>query len=470
MANSRQLIWSRVSVTPPAMVLIPLGCFVFLAAYRGDAKVLLLAIVAGFILAAFARPVWAVGALLFLEFTQPNNLLDVAQTGISARFLLTLIALTLASRLVLRRDALGPRGFLMLSLFGALTGVMLVSNLLHTNQDTTFRNLRYIFTMLTKAALIPAVTNSRKDLVRLCVVVLTAATLSAMVAIMQHYHIRGLHGFDIRAIGLGDGDVGLSSQVSVALLLLLGVLLVTRVSSPTVAAFLMAGSGILLLAMYFTYTRDGPVSLALGALVFMVLLKGKVRFIVVAAVLLVLIAFFVVISARPSRYSLVDPAKDDSLAGRPILWLISYNIAMDNFLLGIGDDRFKEESLEYRRVIDPESLVNEKTLRGLGRYSPHNDFLTLWLSFGIFALLIYLLIVATSFINFLAIYRYGKDQLLVGLALGGAAAFAGYHVFAFTQNPFFSYTIIAIFAGLSAALLKLHVASAPEPLSKADMT
>ena len=81
----QQNLGRQLSTVAPPMVLMPIGCVIVLGLYQGDARGLTLAIIVGFEIAALFRPIWAVGALLFLEFTTANSLLDVSQSGISAR-------------------------------------------------------------------------------------------------------------------------------------------------------------------------------------------------------------------------------------------------------------------------------------------------------------------------------------------------------------------------------------------------
>jgi O-antigen ligase len=154
-----------------------------------------------------------------------------------------------------------------------------------------------------------------------------------------------------------------------------------------------------------------------------------------------------------SRYTL-GPGSEDSAAARPVLWSAGLNIAMHHPFLGVGHDSFLELSPEYASS-SPAPTGGEGEGSVLGVYTPHNDFLNIWLSFGAVALFFYLAIIVLSVKNFVEAYFQTSDSFLKGVALGGMGAVIAFETNSFFHNFFDSTLTLWLLAGLSLAVVKL---------------
>jgi O-antigen ligase len=168
---------------------------------------------------------------------------------------------------------------------------------------------------------------------------------------------------------------------------------------------------------------------------------------------------------KTNRYTL-DAENDDSASARPVLWSIGLNIAYDHPWLGVGHDAFLKLSPEYAGSVSKDLLERENAGDVVGKYTVHNDFINVWLSWGFITLLLYILFAIATGKNFYDSFVRAHDPLLRGIALGGLAALVGYHANAQFHNLLDSTLTVWILAGLSLALLKLSPRPAPPPLPK----
>jgi O-antigen ligase len=166
------------------------------------------------------------------------------------------------------------------------------------------------------------------------------------------------------------------------------------------------------------------------------------------------IGMFLLISTG-SRYSL-NVSQESSAASRPVLWGTAYLIIQDNPLLGIGRDRYKEVSVEYATKL-PDSLRDEAYVsRALGRFSPHQDFLNVWVSFGAVAFFFYcgvFVLVASAFVR--AYRLHAGDPLLQAVSAGALAALVAYAVNSSFHNLLDVTWSFWFLSGLAAVLIGL---------------
>jgi O-antigen ligase len=85
---------------------------------------------------------------------------------------------------------------------------------------------------------------------------------------------------------------------------------------------------------------------------------------------------------------------------------------------------------------------------------PHNDFLNVWLSWGILSLVAYVALFAGTLANLLASLRQ-RDPLLRGVAVGCVGGLVTYAVNSAYHNYLDSSVVLWVYAGLSAALAGL---------------
>jgi O-antigen ligase len=418
----------------------------------------------------FSRPVWAMASLLVGQFTAHSLMFSLStETQISIRFIWTILAIVLLIPILKIKGGinLGSRAksiIIPAALFYILATVANIANL---DTEYIFQYLRTGITALAIIFFMPAIVRNERDARLLTIVILITCTLSAIAAIMQHYQHLGLPVFTLsgntdmiirgRTPGLSESPVHLAYELAVvimpiiALFLTKGVSLRARILLPILAL-------IMLLGLYFSYTRSGIYSLVPAMLIMIFLLKGKLRKELLLIFLALAVTFLLYINITNNRYS-KSFGEESSAAGRLILWQAGAMIALDHPIFGIGQGRFVEISELYsEEVTATTALVPEAVL---GQEEAHNDFIRVWVSFGTLALLAYLFVFVSTFRNFFYGYKRSKHLFVKGLALGGFAALISYMVNAFTHNLMDSSPILWILAGFSLALVKLADSQTP---------
>jgi O-antigen ligase len=157
---------------------------------------------------------------------------------------------------------------------------------------------------------------------------------------------------------------------------------------------------------------------------------------------------------KSTRYTLTAN-NDDSAAARPVLWTLGLDIAYDHPWLGVGHDAFLKLSPEYAKDLSTSLLDRENAKDVVGKYAPHNDLINVWLSWGFFALVIYVAFTLLILKNFYETFIQARDPLLRGLALGGIAALLGYEVNSQFHNLLDSTLTLWILGGFSLVMLKM---------------
>jgi O-antigen ligase len=183
-------------------------------------------------------------------------------------------------------------------------------------------------------------------------------------------------------------------------------------------------------------------------------LRGQRRLIVIGAMIATFLLFPALentglLGARYFR----DANEDQSAATHEALWEVSLAVALDNPVVGIGHEHFERVSLDYLDAVDDESRAISGA-EAVGEQRPHNDFLSVWMSWGIFALLAYLAIFIGALRNLVIATRH-PDQLIRGLAVGCAGGLIVYGVNSAFHNYLDSSVFLWAYAGLSVSLARL---------------
>lgn len=409
------------------------------------------------------KPVFAMAAFLVSLLTV-NNYIVAAPFGIeiSLRVLLVLLtAVVVWLAFGLRGLELGPSAKRVIAVALVFVGISVIANLINTGWDWAFKDLRQTGTGLLIIILLPAVTKNLRDLKTLCGLALVVMAASAAVAVMQHYNILGMNartlvsGYtnpDNRIPGMAEDPLDLAFVLAPALPVALYVYLNKGVRG-NIRWLIMAAAILMVLAMYFTYTRSAVIAVALGVAVLFPFLAKHLRFKVLLALLVV--ACLVVLVGQAHQTRLVS-SEDVSAQSRIVLRQAGYDIIRDHPIWGIGAYKFPEVSVQYASRLDPN--VMQIIGKDLGLLQPHNDFVYVGACYGIPALLAYLLILALVFITLLDSYRSTGRRFIKGLSAGLIGALVAYLVNAYYHNCFISMPLFWVLIGFSLAVAKLAMA------------
>lgn len=421
-----------------------------------------------FLAMAFRNPVWVLGALLVSELTIKNYFLDLGGTQVSTRLFITVASALIVSPAFFRRPDLGTRakpmfiaaiGFLVLSTF---------ANALSADFAYVSQFFRYLVTGIIVLILIPIVINSEERLLQVAMIAFVIGAASGLAGVLQHYSDRGapliaiapnanvLESFSSwgsRALGLTESPVYISNDLLLIFFPLMGVIFARGLGQRGLQLAAITAV-ILLAALYFSQTRSWVYSAVLATIVMAFLLNGKMSRDLILLLIIGGGAFMFWTGRQGNRYSL-SASEDDSAATRPVLWTAALNIAIDNPILGVGHHAFLDLSPEYAGRIDRGLLEQQGAGEALGTYTPHNDFLNVWLSFGTFAFVLYLAVMWFSAGNFIYAYKEFPDPLLQGLSLGCLGALIATQTNAFFHNFFDSSVSLWMLAGFSLALATL---------------
>ena len=434
----------------------PLGFFlvaviagVIWVAYPGDPTPLGLLAVAVCFINGLRDPVWAIGALIISQLAIPGAFIG----PISLRLLLLIFIGILLWRAGIRGEIqLGSRTKQLIIPVTIFVLIVTVSNLLHSNFEFAFTEFRYYFSGLLIVIFIPAAIKNIKDLKLLCGIAVFAMTISVVVALYQGVT------HSVRVYGISEDTLQFSYLLGVVFMAIVGVLVVTGRKRENIKLFLPAA--LMLPALYFTLTRSALFALFFGLVALFLFLKTRIRGEIILVAILG-ITLFLSVSGFIDNFSFSSRPQENqeqSSVTRKILWQTGLAIAMDNPVLGIGGANFLTESVAYSSAIDP-SLVQDRYWTyqslGLGMMQVHNDFLKMWVYYGIIALIVFLLIFVLITRNFIDSFKKSKRKFIKGLAVGLAAGLIAYSINAFYHNALSTYSLFWLIAGFSLALMKL---------------
>lgn len=434
----------------------PLGFFlvaviagVIWVAFPGDPTPLALLAVAVCFINGLRNPVWAIGAIVISQLAIPGAFLGPVS--------LRMVLLVLTGILLWRANAregiqLGSKAKLLIVPIIIFILIVTVSDILHTTLDFTFKDFRYYLTGLLIAMFIPAAVRNLKDLKLLCGISVFAMTISVVVSLYQ-----GIT-HSVRVYGISESTLQFSYLLGVVFLAIAGVLVVTGRKRENIKLLLPAF--LMLPALYFTLTRSALFALFFGMVALFLFLKTRIRGEIILLVILG-VTLFLSVSGVIDNFSFSSRSQenqDASSVTRKILWQTGLAIALDNPVLGIGGDNFLTTSVEYSSAIDP-SLLEDRYWTyqslGLGMMQVHNDFLKMWVYYGIIALIVFLLIFVLITRNFIDSFKKSKRKFIKGLAVGLAAGLIAYSINAFYHNALSTYSLFWLIAGFSLALMKL---------------
>ena len=421
----------------------------------------------------FQRPVWAMASLIVGQLTVSSFQFSLFGLPMSLRLFWTILALifllpVLASR---RQTHLGRRSWHVIIPAIIFFLLATISNLVNTDFYTSLRYLREPATALVILCLLPAAVENERDLKILSLVALFTCSASAIVALIQVYApsawatfnlYEGIEG--LRVTGLSSGPFYLGFMFPVVLVPIIAIIFLKGVNS-SARILLILLFVLIAMGLYYSYTRIGIYSLIPAILVMIFFMKGRPKKQLLLFSSIIFAVFFVVVFSLGNRYT-QGFASESSAAGRLVLWQAGLNIASDNPVLGIGVGRFIEVAPEYASTISTSTLYNQGAEGVLGAYQAHDDFLTIWSSFGIIALVVYLWLLAAIFSNFIIAYRNSKVRFFKGFTLGCIGALVALIVYSAVQNLLDSSMLIWVFGGLSIATTKIASSQRLSPEKK----
>ncbi len=431
---------------------------VFGAAGQPEVGVLL-GLTLGSLLLILNNPAWALAPLLIGELTIASYF--IPQLGMSLRLVATLLATLAIGTLILRSSTLADRRFRRVLLPAiALVALATAINVLTSGGDYGVKYLRYQFVQILALLITATAIRQRRDLLRIAVVALPIALAGALVATWQHFARGSALGADLvsewkgRSIGLSNSPVLLANALPFPLLPLLGVLAVGPWRRDRMRLALCGVVGVLLVGMYFTYTRSAILALGPGIVAIGLGLRGVRRKLLLGAVVGAFLAFQLLAGTGLLGARYYKTAENDqSAASHESLLNVALAVALDNPITGIGHEHFEEVSLQYLGAA--EAGVGDEAI---GTERPHNDFLTVWISWGFGALVAYVLLFVGALRNYWLAAR-SPDPLLSGLAIGCIGGLATYATNSAFHNYLDSSALLWIYVGGSVALARLAAKS-----------
>jgi O-antigen ligase len=454
-------LWNMTPLNPVTMVLITIGVLLLLS---------------------FKKPVWAITAFLLSQFTISSYMVSTPIGPVSLRLLLLIITtLILWRTFATGKMRLGPQARYILVPTLLLLGVTIAANMANTGMDFVFKDMRNMIVGVLVIVLTAAATRNVNDLKIICGTALIIITASSIIGLLQYYQFLGLgqrilipgYADTMRIPGMAESTLDFAFTLPLVILTVLGVSLTKGVRG-TATMILVMSAVLMGLALYFTYTRSSLGALAFGAVALVLLLRTRIKGELILAALLAAVAF-ISITGNLDNASLggrEEGIQEKSSLSRQILWQAGIAIAMDNPILGIGGDRFKTVSVEYRSSVDPELRAWEEEAywgySAIGNEQPHNDFLKMWVSYGTLALVLYIWLYFVFLKNLLLSYRTSNKRFIKGVSVGLAAALVAYGVNAFFHNSFATLPLFWIVGGLSLATTKLAINGTNQSIKTRD--
>ena len=412
---------------------------------------------------ALNSPVWLAVALLIPELSIFNY--QVEELGLTLRLALVLAGAAVALRTILlglRRDDPALRRLLRPAIAFVLLATAI--NGLFSEGDYVLKYFRYQIAQLLTMVLVACLIRTRPDLRKVVVAALGLGVLGAVASIWQHFgretafYGMGDPGYiaawKSRSIGLSDNPVVLANSMLLVLVPLVGPIVVGALPRGRMRLIVPAAIGLTFVGLYFSFTRSGLIAAGGGLAAMALYLRGTRRTTLLVALAALALGFQLSLSMGllGARYSR-DTTNDRSAASHEALLTVGLAVALDNAILGVGHKRFEEVSAQYADVLEGEA---DSALGGIavGNERPHNDFLSVVISWGVGGFAAYLLVLIGALRNF-AIGARSQDGLIRGLAVGCAGGLAAYAVNSAFHNSLDSSSGLWLYAGLSIALARL---------------
>jgi O-antigen ligase len=246
----------------------------------------------------------------------------------------------------------------------------------------------------------------------------------------------------------------LANELAFVLLPLVGVLATgafarSRLQRPLLLATLVIGYG-----TYASQTRSALLAVAAGLIVIGLCLPGRPRLAILGLVGVSGAGFLALQSIGLVEARYFDDTNAEaaqSAAAHNAVEQAGFAIALDYPLFGIGHEQFEQVAPDYADEISADARDGATAL-GIDR--PHDDFLSVWLSWGIGALASYVWMFGAAALNCLAAAR-SRDPLIRGLAIGSVGGLVAYAVGSTFHNYLDSSVVLWVYAGVSAALVRI---------------
>jgi O-antigen ligase len=438
------------------IALVALGAAIVWVVSPGNPSYLALLAIAVLFIIGLKEPVWLMAALLISQLAIPSYMVG----PLSLRLLLLILTGIVLWRAHAREKIqLGKKARRVIIPLIVLIGITIIANFFNSSFDFVFKDFRNWSVGLLFVIFLPAVIRNVRDLKLLCGVAIIGMTISAIVALEQSFVGLG------RAQGISESKLQLAYILCVGFLAVLGILIVEGKKGGNQR--LLIPAVLMLPALYFTYTRSALVALLFGLVALFLFLKTRLKSEMILLVILG-VTLYLSVSGVTDNFSLSarsQSQQEDSSVTRKVLWQTGLAIAMDNPVLGIGGDQYEIVSLQYADVVDLSTLQSEYNRYwtydslGLGYTSIHNDFLKMWVSYGIIALIVFLWIILAILRNCIDSFRISKQKFIRGLSVGLAAGLITYSVNAFYHNLLVEFSLLWVIAGFSVATLKLAAKS-----------
>lgn len=424
--------------------------------------------------------VWALAPLLIVECTvKYYQFGDPTTSTITLRLVVVMAATILSVALLAQRGLplLKSRHGLRVMLPAILFVVVATAFDLPRDQpDDVSQYVRYQVTQLMALLLVACVIRRERDVRVIMTLGAVLMFTSAALAIWQYitptsalYAGLSAHGINnpdqpihsdgiSRAVGLSGSAVQLALTTGVAVPVLFGFLACSSVRARPLRWALWAGMGLLLVGSYLSFTRAAAIAIGAGLAMMGLLLAWEDRLrlwvaLGVAGVLFLLLQGTGVIGDR--YYAGVHD--DKSAASHLVLLEIGTAIAMDNPWLGIGHTEFDNVSTGYAGVASAD--VSQSGGGVIGTYPPHNDFLLVWISWGLPALAAYAAIFLGAIANCAEAAFRASSAWLRGASVATLGALVSYAVASSFHNYLDTSMLLFLCAGLSIALVQLSAQS-----------
>lgn len=411
---------------------------------------------------ALFQPVWALAAMLIVEFAAQGYVVGMP---LSVRLAAAMASAVIVAPAIVRalnvRDSALLR--VLLPMFVFLVTVT-VGNSFFSEPEYVYKYLRLQFIQLVCLLTAAVMIRDRQTLRIAAFVALVVCSVSALFALVQQATTHPLAypsatpaeitNYARRSAGLTRSPVSLANDLTFVLLPALGLLLVAPVRRGTLHLLLGATSILLLAATYATFTRAALAGIGPGLLVMACLVRGWSRAIIVGALVGAPLLYLTLQGSGLIGGRLYAGVEDDpSAASHLATAQVGLELALDNWVTGIGHQSFEAESTAYAYAI---TNVNARRVgRGrLGEARVHNDFMNVWFSWGIVAAVAYLAVFVGAFVNFVVAAR-SRDWLVRGLAIGCAGGLATYAFASSFHNYLDASNVLWFYGGISAALARL---------------
>jgi O-antigen ligase len=172
-----------------------------------------------------------------------------------------------------------------------------------------------------------------------------------------------------------------------------------------------------------TGSRGGMVGLAVTMLTLLLLSRLRVRWFLLAVVLIGAIAVFPVLDQFVPQFRGGVSVEDLQRDQRWGYWQMAFHMMQDHPIIGVGTDNFLSLYSWYR--VSPALM---------SRYHCHNIYLQMWAEAGTIGLFALLSLVTAVGVTYARALRDATDESWRAIVLGLLAAFLGYAVFSATCN------------------------------------